>query len=172
MDPVQWLIDFLRGVQAWGTVEQLGLVAAVLASMLLIIAWLKRGFRRGYHDIEEQNEKLRFHFESLKATLTAARRKNADLRKECESAQGRLPEAALALAEQEIEHDNYGVAIGKLRGMFEDLSAPLAECLSRLTAHTGDQTADGNATLAAKDAERYRQAAALLRATRGKAAAS
>jgi len=85
MVPVQWLIDLLRTIQQQGSFTQVGFVAAIVSTVLLVIAWVKRGFRRGYHDIEDENDKLNAQVETTKETLNKVRRENTDLQREVEA---------------------------------------------------------------------------------------
>lgn len=162
MVPVQWLIDLLRTIQQQGSFTQVGFVAAIVSTVLLVISWVKREFRRGYQDIEDENGKLKAQVESNKEILNKVRRENADLQREIESLQARLPEAVLSFVDREIRDGNYEMAITNLQGMFDNTSPALADCFSRLSELVSAPSADSADDDVASDAERYRRLAALL----------
>jgi len=168
MVPVQWRIDLIRIIQQQGSFAQIGYVAAIISTVLLVIAWVKRGFRRGYQDIEDENDKLKAQVETTKETLSKFRRENIDLQHEVETLQARLPDTVLSHAEQEISNGNYGIAIRKLQGMFDDLSPGLAACFLHLSELASTRSADDKGADAPADAGRYRRLSALLRAAQEK----
>jgi len=169
MVPVQWLIGILRTIQDQGSVTQIGFGVAIVSTVLLVIAWVKRGFRRGYQDIEDENDKLNAQIENTKETLNRVRRENMDLQREVEALQVRLPETVLSHAEGEISNGNYGIAIKKLQGMFDDLSPGLAACFLQLSELASARSADDKGADVPSDAERYRRLSGLLHATQEKA---
>jgi hypothetical protein len=169
MDPVQWLIDCLRIVQGQDPVAQIGLVFAGIAPILFVIAWVRRSFRRGYQEIEDENAELTSQINAVKEALKNVRQENARLGRERQSLQARLPESVLSLVEQEIDDGNYRPAIRKLRGMFDDLSPGLADCLLQLNELALAPTGEEIGAIAAVDTERYRQLSVLLRDKREKA---
>jgi len=161
MTPIQWLIDGLRAVQNQGSVLQISVVTAIAVALFLVAAWVKRTFRRGYQDIEDENDNLTAQVENLEEDLSKIHRENADLQREHETLEERLPEAVLSLVEKEISDGNHRVAMMKLEGMVDDLSPGLAACFSQLSEPPSASSSD--------DAERYRQLATLLRAPQEKA---
>ena len=148
MTPVQWLIDGLRTVQNQGPVLQIIFVVAIVAAVFLILAWVKRTFRRGFQEIKRENKELKKQAENIQENLHRIHRESAGMQREHEALQTRLPEAVLSLVEKEISDGNHKIAMMKLHAMFDDLSPGLAACCSRLSDLAGGASAD--------DAERYR----------------
>ncbi len=95
MDPVQWLIDYLRAVQGQGPVAQIGLVFAVVAPILFVIAWVRRSFRRGYQEIEDENAQLTSQINAVKEALKNVRQENTRLDRERESLQADFRKSVL-----------------------------------------------------------------------------
>lgn len=169
MIPVQWLIDFLQYVQNQGGVAQIGYVVAIVAAVSLVTAWVMRAFRRGYHVIEDENEKLTAQVESTQETLKTVRRENEDLQSGIDSLQACFPDAVLSLVKQEIRDGNHQIATRELQGMFDDISPGLAACFLRLSELASVPSDDETGVDAVGDAARYRRLAALLQAAEEKA---
>lgn len=85
--------------------------------------------------------------------------------------QARLPDTVLNEAELEISDGNYGIAIKRLQGMFDDLSPGLAACFLQLSELASARSADNKGADDPSEVERYRGLSALLRAAQDKAPA-
>lgn len=166
MVPVQWLIDFLRTIQAQGPVAQIGFVVTIVVLVFLVIVWVKRVFRRAYQDIEDENHQLKAKGEATREAFNKVRQENADLGKKIDCLQARLPEAVLGVVERAIRDGNHGIAISKLEDMLDDLSPGLVACFSRLRKLASDPSAQDDRVNVVADAERFRRLSELLQPRR------
>ena len=166
MAPVQWLIDLLINFRNEGAVVQIGFVVAILTAVIGAIAGIRRYFRRGYHQIEEENAALEKNVQSKADTIAKLRREISNHRDTIDrlqsQIQSKVPSEVLERANSERMEGNEEIAINILTDILRDLSPSVAECCVWLCEHHMSLCIDESTQGYLQSAERYARLASLL----------
>lgn len=162
MISLQWLIDLLLDFEKQGPVTQIGFLVAIVTAILCIIAWVRRAFRRGYERIDAENAELKTAVNDLDKALAKAGREQVDLQHAVDSLRSRLPDTALASAEQDIRGDNREVALERLQGAVTEIAPGFAEGCLRLAEFVLPLAVGTGTDRHLAGAERYAKIVALL----------